>query len=32
MVARSFGWKAIATATFVVIMAGLLGAAVLSLL
>ena len=32
MVARSFGWKAVATTTFVVILAGLLGAAVLSLL
>ena len=32
MVARSFGWKAITTTTVVVIIAGLLGAAVLSLL
>ncbi|MCV7032620.1 permease [Mycobacterium sherrisii] len=32
MVARSFGWKAIATATTVVIAAGVLGAAVLSAL
>lgn len=32
MVARSFGWKAIATATVVVIAAGVLGAAVLSAL
>jgi hypothetical protein len=32
MVARSFGWKAVATATGVVIAAGLLGATVLSLL
>jgi uncharacterized membrane protein YraQ (UPF0718 family) len=32
MVARSFGWKAITTATVVVIAAGLLGAAVLSAL
>lgn len=32
MVARSFGWKAIATATGVVVAAGLLGAAVLSVL
>jgi uncharacterized protein len=32
MVARSFGWKAITTATVVVIAAGLLGASVLSVL
>ncbi len=32
MVARSFGWKAIATATVVVVAAGLLGATVLSVL
>jgi uncharacterized membrane protein YraQ (UPF0718 family) len=32
MVARSFGWKAVATTTVVVITAGLLGATVLSLL
>jgi hypothetical protein len=32
MVARSFGWKAIATTTVMVIAAGLLGATVLSLL
>ena len=32
MVARSFGWKAIATATVAVVAAGLLGATVLSLL
>ena len=32
MVARSFGWKAIATATVVVVAAGLLGASVLSVL
>jgi uncharacterized protein len=32
MVARSFGWKAITTTTVVVIVAGLLGATVLSLL
>ncbi|GBG38209.1 permease [Mycobacterium montefiorense] len=32
MVARSFGWKAIATATVMVVMAGLLGATVLSVL
>ncbi|WAC89676.1 permease [Mycobacterium sp. Aquia_213] len=32
MVARSFGWKAIATATVVVVVAGLLGASVLSVL
>jgi hypothetical protein len=32
MVARSFGWRAVATATGVVIAAGLLGATVLSLL
>ncbi|BBY21272.1 permease [Mycobacterium stomatepiae] len=32
MVARSFGWKAIVTATGVVVAAGLLGSAVLSVL
>jgi uncharacterized membrane protein YraQ (UPF0718 family) len=32
MVARSFGWKAIATTTVAVIAAGLLGATVLSVL
>ncbi|OBH00073.1 permease [Mycobacterium sp. E3247] len=32
MVARSFGWRAVATTTAVVVAAGLLGAAVLSLL
>jgi uncharacterized membrane protein YraQ (UPF0718 family) len=32
MVARSFGWKAIATATVAVVAAGLLGAGVLSVL
>ena len=32
MVARSFGWRAIATTTVVVIAAGLLGAAVLTVL
>jgi uncharacterized membrane protein YraQ (UPF0718 family) len=32
MVARSFGWKAITTTTVVVIVAGLLGATVLTLL
>ncbi|WAJ47120.1 hypothetical protein OK015_12120 [Mycobacterium sp. Aquia_216] len=32
MVARSFGWKAVTTATVVVVAAGLLGASVLSVL